>query len=410
MLGIHTPRTAAAHRIALLVAVCVSAMASTAAEDCADWDWNGYFRTASVEDVAECVRAGTDLAARGTLGRTPLHIAAMHNDSPFVITALVAAGADVDMRDERDHTPLHSAAMTSASAGVIVALLKAGADPESGSIPATMDDFVPPVGVSSFGTFGFELWGTPWYFQRIEALREDPADRGELVIVEFPAQAQAPLPNQEALLANALVEGENPKIFSLLVELAAQSSSWIPSRTVASATASPEEQADNDIGALSELLNFLKERDKRGLKPLHLAARFNPSPAVVEALAEGGADVDAMTVHDFNALHVAACFSDSAAMVAALAAVGVDANGRDMHDATPLHAAASAGESGEVVKALLKAGADINARDNRGRTPLHRALARYLPSSEVVVALMAGGADTDALDSRGRRPEDFGSW
>ncbi|MYD98845.1 MAG: hypothetical protein F4X98_15860 [Gammaproteobacteria bacterium] len=398
MLGIHTPRPTAAHRIALLVAVSVSAMASTAAEDCAEWDSNGYFRTASVEDVAECVRAGTDLAARGALGRTPLHVAAMHNDSPFVITALVAAGAEVGMRDERDHTPLHSAAMASASAEVVAALLRAGADPDSGSVPATMDDFVPPVGVSSFGTFGFELWGTPWYFERIEALREDPTE------------AQAPLPNQEALLANALVDGENPKIFSLLVELAAQSSSWIPSRAVAWSSASHEEQANNDIGAMSELLNFLKERDKRGLKPLHVAARFNRSPAVVQALAEGGADVDAMTVHDFNALHVAACFSDSAAVIAALAAVGVDANGRDMHDATPLHAIASAGESGEVVKALLKAGADINARDNRGRTPLHRALARYLPSSEVVVALIAGGADMDALDSRGRRPEDSGSW
>lgn len=398
MPGIHTPRPAAAHRIALLVAVSVSTVASTAAEDCAEWDSNGYFRTASVEDVAECVRAGTDLAARGTLGRTPLHVAAMHNDSPFVITALVAAGAEVGMRDERDHTPLHSAAMASASAEVVAALLRAGADPESGSVPATMEDFVPPVGVSSFGTFGFELWGTPWYFERIEALREDPTE------------AQAPLPNQEALLANALVDGENPKIFSLLVELAAQSSSWIPSRAVAWSSASHEEQTNNDIGAMSELLNFLKERDKRGLKPLHVAARFNRSPAVVKALAEGGTNVDAMTVHDFNALHVAACFSDSAAVVAALAAVGVDANGRDMHDATPLHAAASAGESGDVVKALLKAGADINARDNRGRTPLHRALARYMPSSEVVVALIAGGADMDALDSRGRRPEDFGSW
>ncbi len=369
-----------------------------AAEDCADWDSNHYFHTASVEDIAECVRSGTDVAARGTRGRTPLHLAAMHNDSPFVITALVAAGADVNMRDERDHTPLHSAAMTSASPAVIEALLRAGANPDAGSVPATMDDFIPPIGVSSFGTFGFELWGTPWYFQRLEALREDPTE------------AQAPLPNQEALLANAQVDGENPKIFSLLVELAAQSSSWVPARASVWSTESADEQADNDIGAMSELLNFLKERDKRGLKPLHVAARFNRSPAVVEALAEGGADVGAVTVHDLNALHVAACFSDSAAMVAALAAAGVDPNARDMHEATPLHAAASSGESGEVIRALLKAGADINARDNRGRTPLHRAFGRYGPASEVVVALIAGGADTDAVDSRGRRPEDFGSW
>lgn len=398
MLRTQTPRDAAVRRIAWLVAASIAATIPIAAEDCAEWDSNGYFHTANVEDIAECVRSGADLAARGTLGRTPLHVAAAHNDSPFVITALVAAGAEVGRRDERDHTPLHSAAMASDSAEVIEALLRAGADPESGSIPATMDDFVPPVGVSSFGTFGFELWGTPWYFQRLEAQREDPTE------------AQAPLPNQEALLANALVDGENPKIFSLLVELAAQSSSWVPSRTLAWSTVFTEEQTDNDIGAMAELLNFLKERDKRGLRPLHVAARFNRNPAVVVALAEGGADIDAVTVHDFNALHVAACFSDSPDVVAALAAAGADPNARDMHDATPLHAAASAGESGEVVKALLHAGADINARDSRGRTPLHRAFGRYMPSSEVVVALIAGGADTDAVDSRGRRPEDFGNW
>ena len=100
-----------AHRVAAVAVILSTTLPVAWANECSDWDNNGFFTTATVKDVAECLRDGVDLAARGTLGRTPLHIAAMRNEHPLVVTALVAAGADVRMRDRRDHTPLHSAAM-----------------------------------------------------------------------------------------------------------------------------------------------------------------------------------------------------------------------------------------------------------------------------------------------------------
>ena len=381
-----------------VVGDCAGADAASAVEgDCASWDSNGYFHTASVEDVAECVRSGTDLSARGTLGRTPLHIAAMHNDSPFVITALVAAGADPRMRDQRDHTPLHSAAMASTNPAVIAALLKAGADPAAPSMPASMDDFIPPAGQSSFGTFGFELWGTAWYFQTLELRRERLGAEHEQSTSGHP------------MIAGAVLEGENPKIFSLLVELATEGGHAGQGRVVHGPTAE-RVPFEDDLSAMTELLNILKERELRGIRPVHVATRFNRSVAVLRALVDGGADVNVPTVHDYNALHVAACFGDSAAVVAALAEAGVDPNGLDAFRGTPLHAAASVSNAPALVKALLAAGADVEARDEHGRTPLHRAFARYQPSTAVVEVLIAAGADTAALDSRERKPEDIRHW
>ena len=107
------PTSVTVHRVAALTLSLYTTFPVAGANDCADWDRNGFFATATVEDVAGCVRAEVDLTARRVLGRTPLHMAAMRNERALVITALVAAGADVRARDRRDHTPLHSAAMAS---------------------------------------------------------------------------------------------------------------------------------------------------------------------------------------------------------------------------------------------------------------------------------------------------------
>ena len=82
-------------------------------------------------------------------------------------------------------------------------------------------------------------------------------------------------------------------------------------------------------------------KTNRDLTPLHHAAGFNDNPAVVQALVDAGADIEAGTGD-----------------------VG-----------TPLHSAARTNET-EVVQALVDAGADIEARTgNVGLTPLHHAAA-----------------------------------
>ncbi|MDE0422744.1 MAG: ankyrin repeat domain-containing protein [Gammaproteobacteria bacterium] len=381
-------------RTAAMVACCATHFAASANE-CSNWDTNGFFRTATVNDVAECVRSGVDLNARGARDRTPLHVAAMHNPRELVITALVAAGADVRMRDRRDHTPLHGAAMANGSPAVIAALVKAGADPDEPSLPASMDDLIVPAGQRSYSFYGFELWGTPWFFHNLESDRDSPVGEGALR-------------PENPLVAGALVGGENPRVFALLAELATLTDPSVDTTDTEDVPAIA--RLEGSLGAMDELLGMLKARETQGLRPLHVAARFSASAAVVVALAEAGADVQALTVHEYNALHVAAGHGRSPAVIAALVAVGVDLGARDTSGASPLHVAASSSDTPAVIKALIDAGANLEARDQRGRTPLHRAYDRFYRSSEAIEVLLAAGADAKARDSEGRTPVELESW
>ena len=392
--AVFGPTKVTAHRIAALALSLCTIAPGAWANECSDWDRNAFFTTATVKDVAECLRAGVDLAARGSHGRTPLHIAAMHNERPLVVTALVAVGADVRTRDRRDHTPLHSAAMASDSPEVIEALVAAGADPNSASLPVSMEDLIVPGGQRSYSFYGFELWGTPWFFNNLETARDDP-------IAERPPAAVNPL------IAGALLGGENPTVFALLAELATLTD---PSADQFLEDSPDVASLEDSLGAMNELLDMLKARDRHGLRPLHVAARFNDSPQVVTALAEAGADVHALTVHEYNALHVVAGYGRSPAVVAALVGLGADLNGRDTSDGTPLHVAASTSDAPAVVKALIDAGANLEARDQKGRTPLHRAYDRFYRSAEVIDVLNDAGADAEARDSRGRTPSELGHW
>lgn len=383
-----------AHRVAVLAVSLGTTYPVAWASECAHWDRNGFFATATVEDVAECLRTEVDLTARGRLGRTPLHVAAMRNERALVITALVAAGADIRMRDRRDHTPLHSAAMASGSPAVIEALVAAGTDPNIASLPASMDDLIVPAGQRSYSFYGFELWGTPWFFHNLESNRDGSTAEG-------PPSAENPM------IAGALVGGENPAVFALLAELATLTD---PSVRHDGSEDPPGVSLEESFGAMNELLDMLKARDAHGLRPIHVAARFNDSAPVIAALARVGADIHALTVHGYNALHVVAGHGRSPAVVAALVHAGVDLEGRDTTGATPLHVAASSSDAPSVVKALLNAGAELEARDARRRTPLHRAYDRFYSSAEVIDVLLDAGADTKARDSRGRTPVELEHW
>ena len=389
------PTNTTAHRVAGLAVILSTTLPVAGANECSDWDGNGFFTTATVKDVAACLRDGVDLTARGTLGRTPLHLAAMRNERPLVVTALVAAGADARMRDRRDHTPLHSAAMASNSPEIVKALVAAGADPNAASLPASMEDLIVPAGQRSYSFYGFELWGTPWFFHNLETARDDPV-------------AEGPPPATNPLVAGALLGGENPAVFALLAELATLTDPSVERRDIGG----PLDVAslEDSLGALNELLGMLQARANRGLRPIHVAARFNDSPPVIAALSEAGADVHALTVHDYNALHVSAGHGRSPAVVAALARLGVDVNGRDTSDGTPLHVAASSSDTAAVVKALIDAGAKLEARDDKGRTPLHRAYHRFYRSAEVIDVLLDAGADFQARDKEGTAPADLGHW
>ena len=117
--------------------------------------------------------------------------------------------------------------------------------------------------------------------------------------------------------------------------------------------------------------------DMTGIRtPLHEAVMGRGDSAVVAALIEAGADVNAAGDLD-RMLHPAA---------------------------TPLYWAVSANPHPAVPELLVRAGADVNARGGSEWTPLHLAALRNPVLFPVLLEL---GADPEALDRYGKTPMDY---
>ena len=106
------------------------------------------------------------------------------------------------------------------------------------------------------------------------------------------------------------------------------------------------------------------------MTPLHRAAMFSTTPAIVTALVKAGADVNARAENGWTPLHAAGT-SKTPAIVTALVKAGADVNARNENGGwTPLHVAAGNSTTPAAVTVLVKAGAEVNARDENGATPL----------------------------------------
>ena len=136
------------------------------ARDCESWLSVEFFKTATNEDVKECVgvkenpkrnwedkhgltplhfavainedpevivvlMGQVELNSSSSNGWTPLHIAARYNANPSVIEKLIDEGADPDSLDSKNWTSLHWAAAGNENPEVITKLINGGADPNS---------------------------------------------------------------------------------------------------------------------------------------------------------------------------------------------------------------------------------------------------------------------------------------
>ena len=144
--------------------------------------------------------------------------------------------------------------------------------------------------------------------------------------------------------------------------------------------------------------------DASKFTPLHLVARDNENPAVLDALLATGADVLATDNQGWTPLHSASGNHGSAVINAFLSA-GADPPARTsgiFAGLTPPHTAAWSNENLAVLRMLMAVGADPMARTENGRTPLHFAAASN--SGTVVEALLADGAAVEVRDEVGITP------
>ena len=275
--------------------------------------------------------------------------------TPAEVESCLAAGADVNARSiGLGYTPLHWVVWFSDDSAVIEALLDAGADATAQDIDGN----------------------TPWDYAKYREVLQGSDAYQRL---------------SEALLAADL---EDP---SLCAE-------WNTLEFFESATLAEVRDclaSGADVGA----------RDDDGYTPLHLAARYNDNPAVIEALVAAGADLGVREDEEgWTPLHLAARYNDNPTVITALAGTGADLGARDDDGDTPLHLAAGYNDNPTVIAALVDAGADLGAQEyGYGWTPLHLA-ARYNDNPSIITALVAAGADLGARDNDDDTPLHLAAW
>ena len=114
--------------------------------------------------------------------------------------------------------------------------------------------------------------------------------------------------------------------------------------------------------------------------------------------------VDVTPDFDKTALHYAAVEASDPAVMQALVDAGADLEARDVAGSTALHYAAQNHNNG-IIKVLIEAGADITATQEGGATALHLAALHSTPA--VMTELMNAGADVNAEDWDGKTAFDY---
>lgn len=106
------------------------------------------WQRATFEDMQLCLEYGKELDERSEYHRhMPLHLAAMFNSDPDVISTLVRDNLHLDAKDSRGNSPLHLAARWNPKVEIIIELLKAKAN-----VLLRNDKERTPLHAAAFGT------------------------------------------------------------------------------------------------------------------------------------------------------------------------------------------------------------------------------------------------------------------
>ena len=333
---------------------------------CEGWNTRPFFMAATGADVVRCLEDGATIEAQDEGGRTPLrwaaqgssldvvrallaagadvaeagwtplHVAVVLGQPPAAVKTLLAAGADIEAKDEAGWTPLHWAAQGDSPA-VVKALLAGGADVE-----AFQGTFVDPYHLGWRG--GGPRGKTPLH---VAAGSDSPAVVKALLAAGANIEAQTTFGSTPLHVA---AWGDSPAVVKVLLAAGANTEArdgYYPTET--------------------------------GWTPLHVAAEGD-APAVVKALLDGGADLEArgnrqpvahgdgmprpspeeekaLRGSEWTPLHMAARFSQSPAVVKTLLGAGANPEARDASGRTPLDLAEKYNEAPAVVKRLRSSNA-----------------------------------------------------
>ena len=411
----------------------IAAPAADARVSCEKWNTNSFFGAASARDTAQCLRRGANPNARDRKrGAGPLHRAAAHSRHPEVISALLRAGADIRARDRKGRTALHWAAISSRTPAVVRTLLKAGADirarnragfavlhlvashSRSPAVAQTLVD----AGASLDARAGRRMSSiTPLHLAAIQQKNMAVT----IVLLRAGADPNAQARQQLAGMTPlhlAARKGRTPALVNALLDAGADAAlrdrkgrtAWDYMRS---------NRALRQSSVARRLRRAMRHPPRRTM-----ARRPKPAPAgpcagwntqgffesatpagIAKCLGKAGKSVNARDAKNGGTpLHRAAAYSKSPAVVAALLKAGAKLEARSNSGSTPLHWAAAYSRTPAAVEALLAAGADPAARNGKGKRPADL-IAGNRALQDTAVARKLAAARPDAGTVASKTPE-----
>ncbi len=366
--------------------------------------WAVHRNDAELADLL--IRGGADVNAANVYGVTPLHLAAL-NGNAKVVERLLQAGARPGAALATGETVLMTVARTG-TAEAARALLTRGADPnaQEGSRHETAlmwaASWAHPETVRALLEHGADLHArsvngfTPLLF----AVRDGDVESARLLIDagadvnETSSDGTTPLlvaaHNAREQMATALLEqGADPNLADMSKVTPLHAAVWKHVgevglvRRLLEYGADPNARAKRLPRALpGELPNFRSSGNLAGATPFLLAAKV-ADPAVMQVLAEGGADPTLATDDGTTALMLAAGtgraegadqntageFARALDAVKLLVDFKVNVNATNRAGQTAIHSAAST-SADSVIEYLASKGASIDVKDAKGETPL----------------------------------------
>ena len=257
---------------------------------CEGWDTDGYFETATPEQVTACLETGTvDLDARHASGLTPLHAAATHAEDPAVIQALLDAGAPVEATDAvSGATPLSLAIRDNGVPAIIEVLLAGGSNPETPDQTGLTPLHLAALHTDDSVVYEILLTARSGLTTPEQVL--EAAERSIEILIDTganPSHLEQALDSFVRDLAETGLDVANDVTAQALMETvqaAVLCHEW--NTTAYFETATP----DRISACLATGTVDLAARGATGLTPLQAAAVEATNPALIEALLASGAD------------------------------------------------------------------------------------------------------------------------
>lgn len=373
--------------LSLWFVALVSATHAATGVSCKDWNTKAFFKKASAADVSICLKGEVIVNTWNTSSSTPLHKAAKYSDDPEVIIALVKAGAEVNATTERftrwfsgrpkgarEETPLHFAGESNKSPEIVAILIAAGANVDTRDFYeetplhyAAARNKNPAV-ITAFAEGGADLSARD---KQGETPLHDAAEHNknpEVITALVAAGANLSAQDLFGETPLQIAKKRNPLLLKAFSQEAVAN---FKKKQMKARAATPKPKKEEKTTSKWQRLEQLLQTARVSCGKWNTATFFkHAAEKDVSHCLESGAKPNARNKYNETPLHMAAKFSKTPAVVAALKKAGADLKARDKKGRTPLHTAAVFSKTPEVVTELIQAGADLNAKDKRGRTPL----------------------------------------